>query len=321
MCDVGVGYNKSNFYENLMGSRPLNMPENLIKKIIDQAARYFPKVKIGYAFTEPLIYPHLISSLRYAQTRNLYTSVTTNALTLRKMASDLVDAGLNDLFVSLDGPPEVHNFIRGHKHSFERAVQGIEALLELKGRPEISVFCVITQWNFDHLCEMVQHLEHFPLRQIGFMHTNFTTEEMANHHNLQYADSYPATPSNMTEIDLEQMNLKLLHAECQLLRSRPGEIPITFSPDLKTYSELETFYHRPNQILGKRCNDVFSNMMIKSNGDVIPAHGRCYNLTIGNLDQENLKQIWNGEIVSTFRKKLLRGGGLLPACARCCSAF
>ena len=95
MCDVGVSYNQSNFFENLMGSKPLNMPLELISQVIEQAARYFPNTKLGYAFTEPLIYPHLIESLQLAQQHQLYTSITTNALTLKRHAVALAEAGLN----------------------------------------------------------------------------------------------------------------------------------------------------------------------------------------------------------------------------------
>ncbi|MEM7040921.1 MAG: radical SAM protein, partial [Bacteroidota bacterium] len=142
MCDVGVGYEGSNFYHNLMGAKPLNMPMELIRRIMDQTALHFPNAKIGYAFTEPIIYPHLVESLEYAQQKGLYTSMTTNALKLRKLADDLATAGLNDIFISLDGPPAIHNEIRGNKRSFEWALEGIEKTLAISGpRPDVSVYC------------------------------------------------------------------------------------------------------------------------------------------------------------------------------------
>ena len=69
------------------------------------------------------------------------------------------------------------------------------------------------------------------------------------------------------------------------------------------------------------CNDVFTNIMIKSDGSIIPAHGRCYNLTIGNLYENNIKEIWHGEVIKKFRSTLNKNGGLLTACSRCCSSF
>ena len=183
MCDVGIEYTASNFYQNLMGTSPLNMPIELIKKIFDETAKHFPKTKIGYAFTEPLIYPHLIESLHYAKEKILYTSITTNALTLKQKAKDLCDAGLNDIFISLDGPEEIHNEIRGNKNSFQKAIEGIEELLKQKNVPDISIFCVITEWNIGHLKEFVDYFIKFPIKQLGFMHTNFTPDFIVQNHN------------------------------------------------------------------------------------------------------------------------------------------
>ncbi len=61
--------------------------------------------------------------------------------------------------------------------------------------------------------------------------------------------------------------------------------------------------------------------MIKSDGRVNPAHGRCYELTVGNISKESLPEIWNSSELARFRRTLNRAGGLLPACSRCCSAF
>jgi Fe-coproporphyrin III synthase len=321
MCDVGTGTTGTNFSDNLVGTHPLHMPLELIKKIIDQAQRYYPKTKLGYGFTEPLAYTHLLESLQYANEKKLYTSVTTNALNLRTYAAGLCDAGLNDIFISLDGLEETHNKIRGHKSSFQRAIEGIALLLGKTNRPKISIFCVITEWNINELKAFADYFNQFPLQQLGFMHMNFTPGHVAEAHNLLYADNYPATVSNIEQINTGNINLDVLQQQIQAIKKEQYNFPVTFSPNLDTMPQLETFYHFPEIIIGKRCNDAFSNMMIKSDGSVIPAHGRCYNLTLGNLYQSSLKEIWNSAVAATFRKDLIKAGGLLPACARCCSAF
>ena len=97
---------------------------------------------------------------------------------------------------------------------------------------------------------------------------------------------------------------------------------ITTTTILKLLRELlDKFYLRPEQLFGKRCNDAFSTIMIKSDGSVIPAHGRCFNLTVGNMYENDLKTIWNSAALGRFRSELNKAGGLLPACSRCCSAF
>jgi len=321
MCDVGLGNNETVFAQNLTGTQPLNMPLALITKIIDETARLFPGTKLGYAFTEPLVYPHLIESLALAQQHDLYTTITTNALTLPQKAEALSDTGLNEIFISLDGPEDIHNYIRGNERSFQKAVEGIEKLLSLKKRPEISVFCVITEWNIGHLVEFVDFFKSMPLKEIGFMHTNFTPEWLANEHNEKYGSLYPATFSNTGEISIENMDLDRLWGEIEKIKSRSYPFRVSFSPELKSAEQLKEFYLNPSVLFGKRCNDAFRNIMIKSDGSVIPAHGRCYNLTLGNLHSDDLNAIWNSAVAKQFRSDLNSAGGLLPACSRCCSAF
>jgi Fe-coproporphyrin III synthase len=322
MCDVGTGYSSSNFYYHLMGSQPINMPLDLIKKIIDQTAYYYPKSKIGYAFTEPLIYPHLCESLEYANNKGIYTTVTTNGLNLDKNFERLCHIGLNELFVSLDGPPDVHNKIRGNNRSFESAFEGIRKINSYKGtKPLVSVYFTIMDLNTGVLKNFADLFKDMELKEIGFMHTNFTTKEIAEEHNKRFADSYPVEISNTEGIDISKINIEELFEQINEIRSAVYPFKISFSPELKTINEIKDFYFNHNKKFGRFCNDVNKNIMIKSDGSAIPSHGRCYKVNAGNINKENLKQIWNSHELASFRKTLIREGGLLPACSRCCSAF
>jgi len=321
MCDVGTQNTETVFAQNLIGTHPLNMPLPLLESIIDQVAKYYPTTRLGYAFTEPLVYPHLEESLFYAKKKGIKTSITTNALTLKHKAKRIIDGGLDELYISLDGPQDIHNEIRGHKKSFQKAVEGIEEVLNLNPSQKISIFCVITAWNIAYLKEFLEFFTDYPLVQIGFMHTNFTPTHIAESHNALWANIYPATASNVEEVNIDNFDLETLWNEIQEIKAKKYDFNVSFSPEIISKEKLYEFYHQPEKKIGKLCNDVFSNIMIKSDGNVIPAHGRCYNLTLGNIYNESLKEIWNSKVLNKFRLDLIANGGLLPACSRCCSAF
>jgi MoaA/NifB/PqqE/SkfB family radical SAM enzyme len=305
-----------------MGSHPVNMPLELIKKIIDETALYFPNAKLGYAFTEPSIYPHLVESLEYAKKKKLFTTLTTNGLNLSKLAEKLVNAGLNELYVSLDGVPEIHNKIRGHVRSFESAFDGIKQITSLSnGSLKISVYCTITEWNFNSLAEFVHLFRGMPLKEIGFMHTNYTTDAIMKRHNEKFGNTYPASVSSMVGINMSNIDINVLKNEIEKVKQLNPGYRVTFSPEISTIEDLNTFYFKPGKFIGKICNDTFRNIMVKSDGTVIPSHGRCYKVTAGNIYEKSLKEIWNSEAIAGFRKLLIKEGGLLPACSRCCSAF
>ena len=321
MCDVGTQNLETNFAQNLVGSHPLNMPIDLFEKIVNQTAANFPNAKIGYAFTEPLVYPHLKESLLMAHNKGIATSVTTNALNLKRKAQDLIDGKVKELFISLDGLEETHNYIRGHKSSFQKAIEGITFLQTFKNPPEISIFCVVTEWNYTELEAFAKYFDNLPIKHIGFMHQNFVTKSLAESHNAIYGTKYAATHSNIELTDLSKINITSLHQEIQKIKKGNYKINIGFSPEINDLETLTTFYREPEKKLGKTCNDVFTNLMVKTDGTVIPAHGRCYNVTMGNLYDNSLKEIWNAQPYGQFRKDIVKAGGLFPACNRCCSAF
>jgi MoaA/NifB/PqqE/SkfB family radical SAM enzyme len=321
MCDVGTQNLETNFAQNLLGSHPLNMPLELFKKIIDQTAQSYPTAKIGYAFTEPLVYTHLKESLMYAKQKGLRTTITTNALNLKRKAEELVEGGLTELYISLDGLEETHNYIRGNKRSFQKAIEGIEHITTLKNAPEISIFCVITEWNFTELVDFVNYFDKLPIKELGFMHQNFITEDVASAHNQLYGNTYRATHSNIEETDFSKIDLVKLQQQILKIESQNFHFKPTFSPNISDLETLKKYYNRPEIKLGKTCNDVFTNVMIKTDGTVIPAHGRCYNSTMGNIHNNTLKEIWNGKLYGDFRNEVMKAGGQLPACSRCCSAF
>jgi radical SAM protein with 4Fe4S-binding SPASM domain len=321
MCDVGTQNLETNFAQNLLGSHPLNMPLELFEKIINQVADLYPRAKIGYAFTEPLVYPHLKVSLSYAAKKGLKTTVTTNALNLKRKAEDLVSGQLSELYISLDGLQETHNYIRGNKQSFQKAIEGIEYISKLEGAPDISVFCVITEWNYLELNKFVDYFSTLPIKKLGFMHQNFVTKELAESHNAIYGSLYQATHSNIEETNFSNIDLLELNEEIKKVKASSHSFEISFSPDLEGTENLNDFYHNPTKKLGRTCNDAFTNVMIKTDGSVIPSHGRCYNSEMGNIYKNTISEIWNSSAYGKFRKTLVNAGGLMPACNRCCSAF
>ncbi len=207
------------------------------------------------------------------------------------------------------------------KTHFRKAIEGIEELLLQKDHPDISIFCVITEWNIGYLKEFVDYFNKYPIKQLGFMHTNFTPDFIVSNHNKIYGNKYPATISNTEQIEISKMNLDILLNEIVEIKRTNYPFEVTFSPEINDEKKLDIFYNQPEKFIGKICNDVYRNIMIKSDGSVIPAHGRCYNLNVGNINKNSLKEIWNSKIISDFRKDLMNAGGLLPACSRCCSAF
>jgi pyruvate-formate lyase-activating enzyme len=95
--------------------------------LISDAARMGYQV-VSFSGGEPFLYSGLREALRHAKSLGLRTTVTTNGYFLqpRRLESlhDLVDV----LAVSLDGPPELHNRLRGSPKAFDRLCAGLKNL-------------------------------------------------------------------------------------------------------------------------------------------------------------------------------------------------
>lgn len=321
MCDVGTGNAETNFGANLMGAQTRSMPLELFHRIADDMAAFCPDARMGFAFTEPLAWRPLGDALAYASALGLHTTVTTNGLLLPKRAAELVAGRCRGLFVSLDGPAALHDQIRRHHGSFARAVEGIRAVAALPDPPEISVFCTISEYNVGYLKTFLTDISDLPLKLVGLIHNNFVTPAQANEHNALYGAIYPATASNSFESDPTSIDIVRLADELTDIKGTIWPFKVTMQPDLSSEPDLDIYYRHPSQFVGRRCHDVFRILMVDSDGESVPVHGRCYRFPIANVRDVGLEGIWKHSSIEALREKLSEAGGLLPACSRCCGGF
>jgi MoaA/NifB/PqqE/SkfB family radical SAM enzyme len=315
MCDVGIGERASVFWSL-----------DLLKKTLDGAMGFHPRPKIGVAFTEPLIHVHILDFCREIVSRGFYCSITTNGFMLPRHAEALVEIGVDEITVSIDGPPEIHDRIRGRKDSFARLYDGIEKLNAARARneqhkPRVRISSTITDLNWADLRACLAAVAPLHPDSVNFAHLSFITDAMAAAHNARYSGEWTVAHSCLGEMNLDNIDLPRLADEIGAAKAwAAGQgLPVMFHPDLTTVDQLVRYYHEPGQYIGgTRCTDPFKMMMVKTDGTVIPAHSRCYNYPLGRVQDASLTALWNNARYVAFRRVLHQAGGTLPACTRCC---
>lgn len=115
--------------------------------ISDAAAMGYRVVSISGG--EPMMYRDLAIILAHSKSLDLYTTVTTNGFfAVQKQLARL--SGLVDLLAfSLDGPPEIHNKIRGSANAFERLEAGLKNVRE--SSIPFGIITTLTRENWHHL--------------------------------------------------------------------------------------------------------------------------------------------------------------------------
>lgn len=322
MCDVGNANPESNFFANLrIDGRPTEIRIERFKSVIDEVARYRPMISI--TSTEPLIYKPLGEAIAHARQRGLDVAITTGGYTLPKRAEELVEAGLTRLNVSIDGPPALHNEIRGRKDSFEHSTEGIALVKEAarrRGRDvQTCVVFTISNLNYNALEPFYESLAPFPIDRIKFSYMSFVTEEMAIEHNRTWGQKYRATVNCLNDdTQPQKVDVAGLDAQIQAIRAR-GDRRVTILPEFGI-RELERYFHQPGQFMSdQRCMVNWFIAQIIANGDVIP-YTRCYNIPLGNINERPFMELWNGAAMRAWRRDLRRHRRF-PACTRCDQAY
>ncbi|MEM6336251.1 MAG: radical SAM protein [Bacteroidota bacterium] len=330
MCDVGLGEASTAFYTHLVSDDPRNMSLEVLDRALDQAAQFRPKPKVGLAFTEPLLHRFIVEMCRRIKERGFVCQITTNGFLLERRAEELVRLGLDQLTVSLDGPPDVHDRVRGRAGSFERAVKGIRAVNEAKleqgvSAPDVQVSYTITDENYTDMSAFVEHMRPLKLKRLIFSQLNYITEGMADVHNETAGDLVPMSRSNLGTMNLSAIDLDRLWDALGTLRNaagQPGTPPIQLVPNLQSKADLDTYYQDPFAFVsGRRCTDPWTMVMVRTEGSVVPAHGRCFDYALGSIYENTLTELWNGEPARTLRRRLFEAGGTFPACSRCCGVI
>ena len=103
------------------------LPVEAVCQLIEDAAGLGYR---GVAFSggEPLVYRGLAQALSCAKSLGLTTSVTTNGTLLHPSRLTALAPLLSVLAVSLDGPPAMHDELRGSPTAFRRLLHGLPSV-------------------------------------------------------------------------------------------------------------------------------------------------------------------------------------------------
>ena len=140
------------------------------ERLLDEVAPHKPIVSLFGG--EPFLYPDIIPLVRAIKERGLVATVITNGWHLERHARELVEAGMDSIAVSIDGPPDVHDRIRGRESSFARAAAGIRAVAHWReklgrGLPVQMAILPVTELNAADVPAALDALRELPLELVN----------------------------------------------------------------------------------------------------------------------------------------------------------
>ena len=268
---------------------------------------------IVFSGGEPLMHSDISSLSRVCRAEGVRVTLLTAGLTLEKRA-DIVAASIDDLIVSIDGPPDIHDKIRGVPGAYRRLQRGIEALRQLRAEMPIHGRCTIQKGNFGELRNTVHAARALNLNSISFLAVDTTSN----------AFNRPGgwSPGHQATVALNTAEVAALESEIEALISEyENEIESGFV--VENAEKLRRiplrFRSRLGQIpaMAPRCNAPWVSAVVESDGTVRPCF---FHRPIGNIHEHPLADVVNSDEALNFRRNLDISRD--PVCRNCvCSLF
>ena len=318
---------------DLSGKKPAVMDFELVKKIILELSSVKPFYSLFGG--EPLTYPYLEELIIRIKKAGSIVDTPTNGTLLAKNASMLVRTGFDSIRVSLDGPRDINDLQRG-KGSYAKAIKGIETLYNErekagKKKPTISLIYTVTNDNYNSIEKLF--LDDLDLNKIDWVTIqmqNFLTESMGKSYakylkaefgisSDNYWKSMVRSPEDFANIDTEELSrqVKNVIAKLGAIHKNYLLLPPTFSTvNIKAY--LGAKWEEMSDIYST-CLSPLTSIDITASGFVAPCH-IFYDLVLGNLNEKNISDIWNGDKFQKFRSYFSQNN-LLPVCSGCCILY
>ena len=324
MCDVGQKNKESSFYKNLrLDGSNQELDYGRLEHLIREVSEYQPKPRISITTTEPFLYKGLFKLGRLVSDYGMEFQVTTNGTLLDKYFEEIFSSGISELCISIDGKGKVHDDIRGAKNLYANTVGALKRIRDRKTQlnlkyPKITIATVISNFNDVNFSELFEDLDEIYYDRAIVTHMNFIDEGMVNEHNKDFLYVGKAEMAGLPG-DTNNYNVNVDEAYKQILKIKKNHPKVRFAPDYNL-AELKCFYNNPDQFVRRnRCYIPWYVVEILANGDVIPLT-RCIHIKMGNIYNDSLRDIWNGEKFRTFRGQL-RKSKQFPICRRCRGAL
>ena len=266
------------------------------RMIVDQ----FPVLErvLLHGIGEPLLNRELPRMISHLKARGATVLFNSNAITLSpKMGRALVDAGLDELRVSLDASSrDTYTRIRG-VDAFDKVVENLEHLAALKGqlaapRPLVSLWLTALKDNIDEIPGLVPLAARTGAYSIHLQR-------------LVYNGLGIATEDQSLYGRLEAREADMIHAT----EAAAEAVGVGFSASGATDPEVSLSASRTDQPWSA-CRRPWSLAYVTVHGNVLPCCIAPWitndydGIILGNLYEQSLEEIWWGERYRSFRRDL-----------------
>jgi MoaA/NifB/PqqE/SkfB family radical SAM enzyme len=271
------------------------------RQVVDQ----LPHIQraILHGIGEPLLNPELPRFIAYLKGRGAHVLFNTNGVLLdEKRGSMLVEAGLDELRISLDAvTPELYHKLRGI-NKLPMILDNLRAFTSRHGgkeRPRLSLWMVGMQENLEQMPELVRLGAELGVPEVYLQRLVFFGG------GERIADDATMVPEQSLFGTLEQRQAELI-LTCEELAD---ELGLVFRASGATTPHESVVVHGSYPWQG--CYRPWAVLYVTANGNLLPcciapfATPEYSSLLLGNLFQRPLRELWNDKPYQSLRGAIL----------------
>ena len=257
---------------------------------------------------EALMNPNLFRLCRILRSEGMRVTLLSTGLLLKPYA-EAVLGDSDEVIVSLDGSPEVHNAIRRIPKAYQKLEAGVQYLKSLDPEYPINARCVIQQQNFQDWPNIIQTARGLGLDSISFLPADTTSEAFNRPEQWDEARS--------DEVRILPDALPQLQAVIdQVLEQYQTEIDQGFI--VESAEKLQKIHSYYAALAGLapfpqvRCNAPWVSAVVEADGQFRPCF---FHPSFGSIHQKPLIELLNSPESIAFRQGLDMDQD--PLCKRC----
>jgi MoaA/NifB/PqqE/SkfB family radical SAM enzyme len=257
---------------------------------------------------EPLLHNDLSALCNFFRDRQIHLTLLTTALLLHKRAEEVATL-FDDVIISLDGPPEIHDAIRRVSGAYNLIHKGVVAVRHYNSSMPITCRTTVQKANHRYLRQTVDTARELGLDSVSFLAADLTSEA------FNRPLIWPGQRQSEIGLNLKEVTALEEEIEQLILDYKAG---IDHKYIAESADKLRRISRRFREHLGELtprapiCNAPWVSAVVEVDGTVRPCF---FHRPIGNITSSTLEEVINGEAAQDFRQSLDMETN--TTCARC----
>jgi MoaA/NifB/PqqE/SkfB family radical SAM enzyme len=253
---------------------------------------------------EPLMHAGLFDLCHELRHRGIKIFLLSSGLLLKRFAERIVE-NIDEVIVSLDGPPEVHDRIRNVPRAFELLSAGVARLRELKRSLPVAARCTVQRLNCRELNRTVQTARAVQLDSISFLAADTQSTAFDRQFPMVGANPIALTVPDILALD-EQIEILEASGDC-------GRFVLESPQKLRRIAEHFRCGRGLSEPVSPICNAPWHSAVVETDGTVRPCF---FHAPIGRIDADrDIATVINSPKAVAFRAGLDVASD--PICRRC----